>query len=99
MQLRVLHRTTFAYAGKAHDSFNEVRLRPVDDGTQQCREFKLRLTPGAIPREYDDFYGNTVHYFEVAEPHPRLVIEALSVVETIPSIARPVVPRVSPDEL
>ena len=31
MHLSILHRTTFTYAGKAHDSFNEVRLRPIDD--------------------------------------------------------------------
>ena len=44
MNLRVLHRTTFTYAGKAHDSFNETRLRPLDDSTQRCHDFKLRLT-------------------------------------------------------
>src|SRR3954468_24849348 len=84
MHLRILHRTTFTYAGKAHDSFNEVRLRPVDDATQHCREFKLRTTPGTVPREYDDFYGNTVHYFEVADPHSKLIIESHSTIETVP---------------
>ena len=29
MQLRVLHRTTYSYAGKASESFNELRLRPL----------------------------------------------------------------------
>jgi transglutaminase-like putative cysteine protease len=94
MHLRILHRTTFAYAGKAHDSFNEVRLRPIHDSTQHCGEFKLHLTPGATPREYDDFYGNTVHYFELAENHTKLVIEAVSTVETVPLADRPAVPRV-----
>jgi hypothetical protein len=45
MLISLLHRTTFAYAGKAHDSFNEVRLRPVDDATQTCRSFELRVDP------------------------------------------------------
>ena len=99
MHLRVLHRTTFTYAGKAHDSFNETRLRPIDDGTQRCHDFKLRLTPGAIPREYSDFYGNTVHYFEVIDQHTKLIIESVSVVETTPTHARPPVPRVPLEEL
>src|SRR5690606_2635809 len=99
MHLRVLHRTTFTYAGKAHDSFNEVRLRPVNDATQRCRDFRLQLSPGAVPREYDDFYGNTVQYFEVIEQHQKLVIEALSVVETTPTAERPPVPRVPAGDL
>jgi len=98
MNLRVTHRTTFTYAGRAHDSFNEVRLRPMDDATQCCRDFKLRVTPHAVPREYDDFYGNTVDYFEVAEPHLKLIVETTSVVETVPTRARPVPPRVFVDE-
>lgn len=99
MHLRVLHRTTFTYAGKAHDSFNEIRLRPINDATQECRDFKLRLAPYAVPRGYDDFYGNTVHYFEIAENHTKLVIEAVSLVDTVPVPARPPIPRASRDEL
>ena len=82
MHLRILHRSTFSYAGKAHDSFNEVRLRPLDDDTQRCQQFDLRLTPSSVSRDYLDFYGNTVHYFEVAAPHSKLVIETVSSVET-----------------
>ncbi len=99
MHLRVLHRTTFTYAGKAHDSFNEVRLRPINDATQHCRDFKLNLTPGTTPREYDDFYGNTIQYFEVIDSHTKLVIEAVSEVHTTPMSERPPVPRVVTEEL
>jgi transglutaminase-like putative cysteine protease len=99
MHLRVTHRTTFTYPVKAHDSFNEVRLSPADDAMQNCREFKLRITPAAELREYDDFYGNTVHYFEVADPHAKLIIESHATVETVPTAARPAVPRVEPEEL
>jgi len=99
MHLRVLHRTSFVYAGKAHDSFNEVRLRPINDTTQQCRDFQLNLTPGASPREYDDFYGNTVQYFEVIESHTKLIIEAVSTVDTTPMAERPAIPRVAMEDL
>ena len=95
MHLRVLHRTTFTYAGKAHDSFNETRLRPITDASQRCHEFKLRTTPGTTPREYGDFYGNAVNYFEVIDQHAVLVIESVSSVETTPLALRPPVPRVA----
>ena len=64
------------------------------DATQQCRDFKLRLTPSAVVRDYDDFYGNKVHYFDIADHHPKLIIEAISRVETVPTNQRPPVPRV-----
>jgi transglutaminase-like putative cysteine protease len=99
MHLRIQHRTTFTYAGKAHDSFNEVRLRPVTEANQRCSDFKLIVTPGSSPRAYDDFYGNTVHYFEIADDHSKLIIEAISRVDTVPNALRPPVPRVSAEEL
>jgi transglutaminase-like putative cysteine protease len=99
MHLRILHRTTFTYAGKAHDSFNEVRLRPIDDAMQKCSSFDLRLDPVASPQEYSDFYGNTIHYFDIAEGHTKLTVEAQSSVETTPNDARPPVPSVSSSDL
>jgi transglutaminase-like putative cysteine protease len=94
MLISLLHRTTFAYAGKAHDSFNEVRLRPLDDASQVCRSFELKTDPGTQMRDYVDFYGNTVHYFDIMAGHEKLVIEAVSEVETTPNAARPPVPVV-----
>jgi transglutaminase-like putative cysteine protease len=95
MLISLLHRTTFSYAGKAHDSFNEVRLKPLEDATQSCRSFELRTDPGTQLRDYVDFYGNTVHYFDIMAGHEKLVIEAISEVETTPNTARPPVPVVA----
>ena len=99
MHLSILHRTTFTYAGKAHDSFNEVRLRPIDDAFQKCVNFDLRLEPTATPHDYSDFYGNTIHYFDIAEGHTKLIVEAQSLVETTPNDDRPSVPSVSSSDL
>ena len=95
MLLQLLHRTTFVYAGLVRDSFNEVRLRPVDDATQSCRDFDLRISPaGGAVRDYVDYYGNRVHYFDLAASHQELVIEAVSQVATTPDRDRPPVPAV-----
>ena len=99
MHLRVVHRTTFSYAGEAKESFNEVRLRPAETDTQRCLDFSLRIDPGAEARDYADFHGNTVHYFEVPAPHARLCITAVSRVETTPLALRPAVPAVSAETL
>lgn len=96
MLLHILHRTTFRYDGPVRDSFNEVRLRPVDDCDQATRRFDLRLTPAAADvRDYVDYYGNRVHYFDLPGAHDCLVIEAESEIETTPNARRmpiPVIP-------
>lgn len=95
MLLHVLHRTVFVYAGSVRDSFNEVRLRPVDDDRQQCRRFDLRIKPAkADVHDYVDYYGNRVHYFDLPDAHQRLTIEAESEIETVPNSARPSIPAV-----
>lgn len=99
MLLHLLHRTTFVYSGEARDSFNETRLRPVDDPLQACRRFALRTTPAVELRDYTDFYGNIVHYFDISLPHRTLVIEAESEIETTPNAARAAVPDVPWAEL
>ena len=99
MLLRILHRTHFFYAGKASESFNEVRLRPITGDAQSCRRFDLQLQPEATPRDYCDFYGNTIHYFEVIQPHHELLIDAVSEVETTNPAARSAVPAVPADQL
>lgn len=94
MLLNLLHRTTFVYAGPARDSFNEVRLRPVDADTQTCRRFDLRTSPRSAIRDYVDYYGNRVHYFDLPAAHDQLIIEAESEVETVPVQQRPAIPAV-----
>jgi transglutaminase-like putative cysteine protease len=97
MLLHVLHRTTFVYSGPVRDSFNEVRLQPVTDRGQRCQSFALRLTPSVDIRDYEDLYGNTVHFFDVPAYHTQLVIEAESVVETSPDDAVGSMPAVPTD--
>ncbi len=93
MLLHVTHRTTFIYAGPVRDSSNEVRLRPVDDENQTTRRFALHLSPAAPSiRDYLDYYGNRVHYFDLSNAHDALVIESESEVETTPSAQRRPIP-------
>jgi len=99
MHLRVVHRTMFSYDGKARESFNELRLRPADTETQRCLAFALRISPAAEAHEYRDFHGNTVHYFDVPDPHPLLSVTTVSRIETVPLADRATVPVVSAADL
>ncbi|GAB4240291.1 MAG: transglutaminase family protein [Candidatus Methylacidiphilales bacterium] len=82
MRLSVLHRTVYTYLQPVTDSVNEARLQPRTDPFQTCLEFHFHTVPSSSANIFQDFYRNTVHVFEVAEPHRKLLIESRSLVET-----------------
>lgn len=82
MRLRVHHRTEYFYASAVTRSCNELRLEPMDTPFQRCEAFLPFVLPATRLTHYRDLFSNTVHYFELPEPHERLVIEARATVVT-----------------
>ncbi|MGA3294741.1 MAG: transglutaminase family protein [Candidatus Acidiferrales bacterium] len=76
----LVHTTEFLYDGPVSESYNEVRLRPINDDRQSCLSFRLMTAPGSRGTSYRDAYGNWVHQFNVLLEHRRLKVEAESVV-------------------
>jgi transglutaminase-like putative cysteine protease len=77
---RLVHVTHFSYDALITDSYNEVRLRPMQDELQSCLSFRLTTAPAAPSSMHLDFYGNAVHRFNVLTEHRRLRVEADSIV-------------------
>jgi transglutaminase-like putative cysteine protease len=77
---RLLHITEFQYDGPVSESYNEVRLRPMQDELQSCLSFRLTTIPPSQPSSHLDFFGNWVHQFNVLPDHRLLRIETESVV-------------------
>ena len=77
----VSHRTTLRYTESVGLSFNEVRMRPRDRGSQRTLAFSLLSTPAAVPRSRVDYFGNFVHRVDVTTPHDVLEFAVESVVE------------------
>jgi transglutaminase-like putative cysteine protease len=76
MKFDIIHRTIYLYASPVRDSFNEARLQPFSNTTQTVDSFFLKVLPAARLRHHHDFYSNTIHHFEIAEPHSTLLIES-----------------------
>jgi transglutaminase-like putative cysteine protease len=76
MKLEIHHRTHYLYAAPVTESFNELRLCPVTNEHQRCESFLVKVLPTAQLRHFTDFYANTVHFFELPEPHTSLTVEA-----------------------
>ncbi len=80
------HVTEFSYDGPVSESFNEVRLRPLEDDRQSCLRFRLITRPQAPVSARVDYYGNWVHQFNVLSEHRHLRVEAESVVLVQPAL-------------
>jgi len=80
----LVHTTEFHYDGPVSESCNEVRLRPMSDGSQSCLSFQLTTTPPSHAESYEDAFGNQVHQFNVLKEHVHLKIETDSVVLRLP---------------
>ena len=79
---RITHHTTYAYDEDVTDSYGLVMARPRDLPDQRVVEHELWTDPGhADLGTHVDGEGNAATYFHVTEPHRRLVVSALSVVE------------------
>jgi len=76
----LVHVTEFNYDGPVSESYNEVRLRPVDNEKQSCLSFRLTTSPGSHTTAYRDAFGNWVHQFNILREHRHLRVEAESVV-------------------
>ena len=82
MKYQVIHETRYRYSQPVTLCHNEAHLRPRTWGRQRCVDSRLRIEPApAIVHERADFFGNSVTYFAVQEPHDALVVTATSRIE------------------
>ncbi len=81
MILEAVHRTVYTYPSSVRESHNEVRLAPVSDASQTCRDFTLHVSPLTEIFNYET-PGGLVHHFGVRGQHERLEVVARARVET-----------------
>ncbi len=81
MKITTLHETRYEYENPVHAAFNEVRLHPCSDDHQTCHDFSLSVDPDAPMTTGIDYFGNSLHSFNILKPHRNLVVTARSTVE------------------
>lgn len=81
---RVEHRTTYTYDDDVTDSLGVGHLVPRSLPWQQVADYDVSITPepGDLSRD-EDYYGNTVTYFQVTAPHTELVVVGTGEVEVV----------------
>jgi transglutaminase-like putative cysteine protease len=71
---------------------NEARLIPRSSTRQRVEHASVRVEPDVELSSHRDAFGNEVRWFQVAEPHERLVVEAEAVVVLSPPSPPPPAP-------
>src|SRR5579884_2441595 len=81
MYYSIRHVTRFRYSAPVYESQMELRMHPRSEGLQRSYSFDLAVQPRARIHSYRDSLGNTVHYFDIPEPHRELAITAEAMVQ------------------
>jgi transglutaminase-like putative cysteine protease len=85
MKYKIEHNTIYYYAVMVSMSHNLVHLAARDSPRQTClqNELWVSLSP-AVRTSQLDYFGNPVTFFTIQEPHRRLSVSALNVVDVHP---------------
>ena len=82
MNYKIIHKTQYSYNHPVNLCYNEARLTPRHHVYQQCNDSQFVVQPEPKEcRERQDFFGNTVYYFTIQQPHNQLTVTATSRVE------------------
>ena len=79
MNYKIIHKTEYSYTYPVNLCYNEARLTPRHHVHQQCKDSQFVVHPE--PKEClqrRDFFGNTVYYFTIQQPHDRLTVTVTS---------------------
>jgi transglutaminase-like putative cysteine protease len=81
-RLAIRHTARYHYDDRVPASSNEARVIPSSAGGQVVLGAGVEVSPQAVSHRYRDYWGNTVHAFDVREPHSALEVTSSALVET-----------------
>ncbi|MCY3743226.1 MAG: transglutaminase family protein [Candidatus Poribacteria bacterium] len=82
MNYKIIHKTEYSYTHPVSLCYNEARLTPRNYAYQHCSDSQFTVEPEPREcRERQDFFGNTVYYFTIQQPHNQLTVTVTSRVD------------------
>jgi transglutaminase-like putative cysteine protease len=85
----IRHFTRYRYSRPVWQSVMEVRMHPRSEYAQRCFTFQLSVSPRARIFSYTDHLGNSIHHFDIPEPHTQLTIVADALMDVDPPMELP----------
>jgi transglutaminase-like putative cysteine protease len=83
-RMGVVHHTTYNYESEVRASFNELRMTPLTDEHQILIQHRTSISPTAPLFTYQDYWGTTVHSFDLQTPHMTLAVVVENLVDSYP---------------
>ena len=77
---RIEHVTRFRYSEPVRESVVTLYLQPRSDASQHLESFQILTDPGAELGNYEDCFGNAVHFFDVPAEHDQMTVTSRSLV-------------------
>ena len=82
MTYKIIHRTTYRYKYPVSVGNHVACLKPRNLRNRQLAQSHLHIFPTPVTKtERVDFFGNTLCFFTIQEPHTELIVEARSEVK------------------
>jgi transglutaminase-like putative cysteine protease len=79
---RITHSNTYTYSEPVSLCHNLLHLKARDTAAQTCSQSQLLIQPlPAVSSSKTDYFGNTATFFTVQEPHPKLTVTAVNVIQ------------------
>lgn len=82
MQIKVYHRTTYAYETPANGLVQALRLRPDDHDSQHIADWRIDVDIDGAYRESRDVFGNHVTMFYAERPATAITVTVAGLVMT-----------------
>jgi transglutaminase-like putative cysteine protease len=73
---KIQHITKYKYDRPVRESANQIKVYPYAHPQQEVQSHKVVITGDPTVNLFPDFWGNTVGWFMVNEPHKELVIDS-----------------------
>jgi len=84
MKYKVVHKTQYDYEQAVTHGYNLAHFSPRSFHRQVCVSSSITVEPVAeMMRTQEDFFGNTMTYFAVQQPHNSLIVTSCSDVDII----------------
>ena len=84
MIYQVVHQTTFTYTQPVAISHHVLRLSPRSHPRQHCLRSKVSIDPSpSVRSEGEDYFGNPLTHLTIQTLHPRLMVEATTLVDVM----------------
>ncbi len=79
---KIQHITKYLYDRPVKESVNQIKIFPFNRDSQEILSHELHITDEPLINKFQDYWGNSVGYFTLSQPHDALIIDSRMIAKT-----------------